>query len=103
MAVAPAPRSRAVTVPTAERNFVASAKGSCELAWHLRTSKQIVMCASEQSHRDFSSIDYEARRDCCVFEYRGKISETLTVTPRRDRRALVQLRQIKCLAWFELR
>jgi hypothetical protein len=65
-----ASRSRAVTVPTVERNFVASAKGLCERAWHLRTSTSIVMCASEQFHRCFSSIDYDARKDFCVFEFR---------------------------------
>jgi hypothetical protein len=87
----PASRNRAVTVPTAERNFVAGAKGSCERAWHLRTSTSIVMCASEQIHLPFSSIDYDLRRDFCVFEYRGKISVTLTVTLLRDGCALEQL------------
>jgi hypothetical protein len=42
------------------------------------------MCASEQFHRGFSSFDYDARRDFCVFEYRGKISETLTAAASGD-------------------
>jgi hypothetical protein len=75
----------------------------CVSAWHLRTSKQIVMCASERFHRRFSSIDYGARGGFCVCEFRGIFSGTLTVTLRRDRRVLVRLRQIKCFAWFELR
>src|SRR5277367_4948925 len=96
-------RSRAVIAPGAEWAQAADAKCSCESAWHLSGSKQIVMCASERFHRPFSSIDYGARGGFCVFEFRGKISVTLTVALRRDRGALEQLRKIKCLALFELR
>ena len=61
------------------------------------------MCGSERFHRRLSSIDYEARCDFRGSEFRGILSGTLAVTLRRDRRALARLRQIKCLAWFELR
>jgi len=55
------------------------------------------MCGSERFHRRFSSIDYGARGGLCACEFRGIFSGTLTMTLRRDRRALAQLRQIKCL------
>src|SRR5277367_6787836 len=96
-------RSRAVIAPRAQRAQAADAKCLCESAWHLSGSKQIVMCACERFHRRVSSIDYGARGGSCVFEYRGKISVTLTATAFRDRGALEQLRQIKCLALFEFR
>jgi hypothetical protein len=41
------------------------------------------MCGSERFHRRFSSIDYEARKDFCVIEFRLKISETLTGASRQ--------------------
>jgi hypothetical protein len=94
-------RSRAAIVQRAETAQAADAK--CSLAWHLCTSKQIVMCGSERFHRRFSSIDYGARVGLCACEFRGIFSGTLTMTLSPDRRALAQLRQIKCLAWFELR
>jgi hypothetical protein len=31
------------------------------------------MCASERFHRRFSSIDYDARGDCCQGEFRGQL------------------------------
>jgi len=96
-------RSRAAIGPRAERAQAVETNRSSESAWHLRTTKQIVMCGSERFHRRFSSIDYDARRDFRGSEFRGDFSGTLTATAFRDRRALVQLRQIKCLAWFELR
>jgi hypothetical protein len=40
------------------------------------------MCASERIHRRFSSLDYDAREDFCVIEFRLKISETLTAAAR---------------------
>jgi hypothetical protein len=73
----PAGRNRAAIVQRAETAQAADAK--CSLAWHLCTSKQIVMCGSERFHRRFSSIDYGARRGLCACEFRGIFSGTLTV------------------------
>jgi Bacterial mobilisation protein (MobC) len=61
------------------------------------------MCGSKRFHRRFSSIDYGASGGLCACEFRGIFSGTLTVTLGGARRALAQLRQIKCLAWLELR
>jgi hypothetical protein len=66
----PESRNRAATVPRRETNLVVTAKGSCERAWHLRASTSIVVCASDQFQRGFFSIDYDARKDFCVFEFR---------------------------------
>jgi hypothetical protein len=52
------------------------------------------MCASERFQQRFSSIDYDARGDCCGGEYRGEISETLTVPPLRFQRSREQSRSI---------
>jgi hypothetical protein len=41
------------------------------------------MCASEQFHRRFSSIDYDAKGDFCREGFRGEISETLTAPTLR--------------------
>jgi hypothetical protein len=48
------------------------------------------MCASDEFHRSFSSFDYDARRDFCVFEYRGKIRAELLQQLHRVMDALVQ-------------
>jgi hypothetical protein len=101
--VAPASRNRAAAAPRAGKILVATAKRSCESAWHLRASNQIVMCSSERFHRRFSSIDYDARCNFLVSELRANISGTLTATAFSERSALEQLRQIKFLALFELR
>jgi hypothetical protein len=52
------------------------------------------MCASERFQRRFSSIDYEAKGDCCAGEFRGEISETLTPPAFRRQRGRKQSRLI---------
>jgi hypothetical protein len=47
-------------------------------------SDQFVMCASERFHQRFSSIDYGARGDIRVIEFRGIFSETLTAAACSD-------------------